>query len=182
MAFLTAGESVERMASYCRVEQMLFGLLGGWSLEVEAPAAKLALLTAADHSAWRAKRWFEMLPTAPPGPDAFLTPTSVERDVFARAVDLVGASQGARMVVAYDHLLPGLRDAMSTHLEATTAVADGPIRRLLQIALTDISNDLGDGIGPMELVLASAEERATAERIGAELAGAEARIGHIFGA
>ncbi len=180
MAFLTAGESVERMAAYCRVEQMLFGLLGSWSVEVEVPAAKLALLTAADHSAWRAKRWFEMLPTAPPGPDAFLTPTSVERDVFALVADLVGTSQGARMVVTYNHLLPGLRDAMSSHLEATTAVADGPVRRLLRIALTDISTDLGDGVGPMELVLASGQERASAERIGAELADAEARIGHIF--
>ena len=182
MAFLTAGESVERMAAYCRVEQLLFGLLGGWAAEVELPAAKLALLNAADHSAWRAKRWFEMLPTAPPGPDALLTPTEVEREAFNLIVDLVGDSQAARMVVAYEELLPGLQAAMSAHLERTTAVADGPIRRLLNIAITDLSNDLGEGIGPMELVLASAEERAMAERIGAELAGAEARIGHIFGA
>jgi hypothetical protein len=52
---------------------------------------------------------------------------------------------------------------------------------LLDIALTDVSNDLVEGIGPMELVMGMAEERATAERVGAELAGAKARITHIFG-
>jgi hypothetical protein len=182
MAFLTAGESVERMAAYCRVEQLLFGLLGGWAAEIELPAAKLSLLNAADHSAWRAKRWFEMLPTAPPGPDALLTPAEVERETFNLIVDLVGDSQGARMAVAYEELLPGLHAAMSAHLERTTAVADGPIRRLLNIAITDISNDSIEGLGPMELVMAAAENRAAAERVGAELAAANARIGHIFGA
>lgn len=182
MSFLTAGESVDRMAAYCRVEQLLFGLLGGWAAEVEVPAAKLALLGAADHSGWRAKRWFEMLPTAPPGPDALLTPTTVEREAFGLVADLVGESQGARMVVAYEELLPGLRSAMADHLERTTAVADGPIRRMLKISLTDIENDLAEGIGPMELVMTTAAERSAADRVGAELAVANARIGHIFGA
>jgi hypothetical protein len=52
---------------------------------------------------------------------------------------------------------------------------------LLDIALTDVSNDLAEGIGPMELVLTTAEERAVAERVGAELAVAKARFTHIFG-
>lgn len=181
MAFLTAGESVERMASYCRVEQLLFGLFGQWATDVELPVAKLALVSAADHSAWRAKRWFEMLPTAPPGPGALLTLTSVEREAFGLIADLVGKSQGARMVVAYEELLPGLQAAMAVHLERTTAVADAPVRRLLDISLTDVSNDLAEGIGPMGLVMSSAEERAAAERVGAELAVAKAGITYIFG-
>ena len=181
MAFLTAGESVERMATYCRVEQLLFGLFGQWSADIELPAAKLALLSAADHSAWRAKRWFEMLPTAPPGPDAFLTMTATEREVFALVADRVGTSQGARMVVAYQQLLSGLGDAMADHLSRTTAVADAPVQRMLTIAMTDIGNDLAEGIGPMELVLGSADERAAAERIGAEVASANVQFGHIFG-
>ena len=181
MAFLTAGESVERMASYCRVEQLLFGLFGQWATEVELPVAKLALVSAADHSAWRAKRWFEMLPTAPPGPDALLTLTTVEREAFDLIAELVGESKGARMVVAYGELLPGLRTAMAAHLERTTTVADAPIRRLLNISLTDVSNDEAEGIGPMELVMTTAQERAAAERVGAELASANARITHIFG-
>jgi hypothetical protein len=181
MAFLTAGESVERMASYCRVEQLLFGLFGQWATEVELPVAKLALVSAADHSAWRAKRWFEMLPTAPPGPDALLTLTTVEREAFGLIAELVGESQGARMVVAYRELLPGLRTAMVAHLERTTTVADAPIRRLLNISLTDVANDEAEGIGPMELVMTTAQEQAAAERVGAELASANARITHIFG-
>jgi hypothetical protein len=110
-----------------------------------------------------------------------LTLTTVEREAFDLIAELVGESQGARMVVAYGELLPGLRTAMAAHLERTTTVADAPIRRLLNISLTDVSNDVAEGIGPMELVMTTAEERAAAERVGAELAGANARITHIFG-
>ena len=122
-----------------------------------------------------------MLPTAPPGPDALLTLTTVEREAFDLIAELVGESQGARMVVAYGELLPGLRTAMAAHLERTTTVADAPIRRLLNISLTDVSNDVAEGIGPMELVMTTAQERAAAERVGAELASANARMTHIFG-
>ena len=180
MAFLTAGESVERMARYCRVEQMLFGMLGGWSADLTEPDAKLVMLSTADHCAWRAKRWDELLPTAPPGPDAFLTPTAAESEAFSLTADLVRDSQVARMVVAYDALLPRLRQAMTGHLERTTAVADGPVQRILAIAITDIENDLAASKGPMELVLSFPESREHAQRIGAELAENEAVISSLF--
>jgi hypothetical protein len=182
MEFLTAGESVDRMASYCRVEQLLFGLLGEWAAEVSEPTAKLALVATADHCAWRSRRWFEMLPTAAPGPDAFLTPSDTEREVFALVADLVGSSQGSRMVLAYEELLPAIRGAMIEHLERTTAAADGPVRRLLGIAITDISNDLETSSGPREVVLALAEERAHAKQSKAALAAATTQIRQIFGA
>jgi len=182
MEFLTAGESVDRMASYCRVEQLLFGLLGGWATDVSEPIAKLALVATADHCAWRSRRWFEMLPTAAPGPDSFLIPTDTEREVFALITDLVGSSQGVRMAVAYDEMLPALRGAMVDHLERTSAVADGPVRRLLGIAITDISNDLEASSGPRDVVLALAEERTLAENSKAGLAAATAQIRQIFGA
>jgi len=181
MEFLTAGESVDRMASYCRVEQLLFGLLGGWAAEVTEPTAKLTLVANADHCAWRSRRWFEMLPTAAPGPDAFLVPTAIEREVFTLVADLAGSSQGAQMVLAHEELLPALRGAMIEHLERTTAIADGPIRRLLGIAITDISNDLETSTGSREAVLALAEERAHAEQSKAALATAATQIRQIFG-
>lgn len=180
MAFITAGESVERMARYCRIEQMLFGMLGRWSADLTEPDAKLVTLSTADHCAWRAKRWFELLPTAPPGPDAFLTPTPSEREAFGLVTDLVGDSQAARMVAAYDVLLPGLRQSMIGHLERTAAVADAPIQRMLGIAISDIENDLAAGIGPMERVLTSPEARDQAQRIGAQLAASEAGISGLF--
>ena len=124
MEFLTAGESVDRMASYCRVEQLLFGLLGRWVVDVSEPSAKLTLVATADHCAWRSRRWFEMLPTAAPGPDAFMEPTDIEHEVFTLVAELAGSSQGAQMVLAYEELLPALRGAMIEHLERTTAVAD----------------------------------------------------------
>lgn len=181
MAFITAGESVKRMARYCRIEQMLFGMLGRWSADLTEPTTKLVTLSAADHCAWRAKRWFELLPTAPPGPDAFLTPTAAEREAFGLVSDLVADSQAARMVAAYDVLLPGLRQAMVGHLERTSAVADAPIQRMLAIAITDIENDLAAGVGPMERALTSPDEREQAQRIGAQLAASEAGISGLFG-
>lgn len=180
MAFITAGESVERMARYCRIEQMLFGMLGRWSTDLVEPTAKLVALSTADHCAWRAKQWFELLPTAPPGPDAFLTPTATEREAFGLVTDLVGESQAARMVAAYDVLLPRVRQAMIDHLEDTSAVADAPIQRMLAIAITDIENDLAAGVGPMERVLATPQEREWAQRTGAQLAASEARIRPLF--
>lgn len=180
MAFLTAGESVERMASHCRIEQMLFGVFGGWAGELKDPNAKIVMLSTADHCAWRAKRWYEMLPTAPPGPDALLTPTMAEREAFALVSDLVGSSQGAQMVVAYQSLLPALHRALTEHLERTTTVADGPIRRMLRIALTDVDTDLASGVGPMEAVLAAPGERDHAERISAQLSANEGGIRQLF--
>ena len=180
MAFLTAGESVDRMATYCRIEQMLFGLLGGWVADLTEPTAKLAMLSTADHCAWRARRWFEMLPTAPPGPDAFLPATVSEHEVFRRVADAVGDSQGARLVVTHRVLLPALRNALIDHLEHTSTVADGPIRRLLGISITDLDHDLVAGQGPMELVLTSPGERTDAERIEAELSADETGIEQIL--
>jgi hypothetical protein len=69
---------------------------------------------------------------------------------------------------------------MTGHLERTTAVADGPVQRILAIAITDIENDLAASKGPMELVLSFSESREHAQRIGAELAENEAVISSLF--
>ena len=111
-----------------------------------------------------------------------MEPTDIEHEVFTLVAELAGSSQGAQMVLAYEELLPALRGAMIEHLERTTAVADGPIRRLLGIAITDVSNDLETSIGPREMVLALAEERAHAEQSKAGIAGATTQIRQIFGA
>lgn len=180
MTFTTAGDSVERMATYCRVEQLSFSLLGGWVAGVETPAAKLALLAAADHCAWRSRRWFEMLPTAPPGPDAYLTPTTIESDAFDGVADLDGA--GARLSLAFEELLPALRAAMRLHLDRTTEVADAPVRRLLRIAITDVSDDLDAAAGALDQVFALPGERDAADRLRAQRTGSGASFDRIFGA
>ncbi|MEI7622399.1 MAG: hypothetical protein WCJ88_02475 [Actinomycetes bacterium] len=180
MAFLTAGESVDRMATYCRIEQLQFGLLGGWVTDLAEPTAKLVMLSTADHCAWRAQRWFEMLPTAPPGPDALLTGTLSELEVFSRLATAVGTSQGARLVVAYRMLLPTLLGALIAHLESTTAVADAPVRRILGIAITDLENDLSAANGPTDLVLARPEERLWAEQSEAQLVAATSGIEQLL--
>lgn len=180
MTFLSAGESVEAIARYCRIEQMLFAVLGRWSAEVTDPNAKLALLSASDHCAWRSKRWFELLPTAPPGPDSFLTSTTAEREWFGLVADRVGDSEGSRMVMTYQLLLPGIHRAMSDHLDRTSPVADAPVQRILAIAMTDVDRDIAAGVGPMEIVLRSPQDRDDAERRDAELASSEPQFWALF--
>ncbi len=180
MAFITAGDSVERMASYCRIEQLLFGLLGEWAIDLDEPTAKLAMVSAADHCAWRAKRWYELLPTAPPGPDAFLTSVPGELEVFEATATIVGDSQSGRLAMAFEVLLPGIQRAMIDHLDRTTEVADAPIRRMLAIAVTDIENDRAAAVEPSRLILASSAERERAERIQAEFAARTVGISALF--
>ena len=179
MSFITAGDSVERMATYCRVEQSTFALLGGWTAEIDQPAAKLALSSAADHCAWRARRWFEMLPTAPPGPDAFLTPTEIELETFDGLTGIVTGA-GAHLSVAFDQLLPALRDAMRSHLDRTTSVADAPVRRLLRIAITDVTEDLESAADAVRAVLGLPGEREGADRVRADLMSAGVSFDPLF--
>lgn len=181
MGFLSAGESIDRMATYCRVEQLFFGLLGGWVTEVHEPTAKLALLGAADHCAWRALRWFEMLPTAPPGPDALIASVESELAAVATIADVTGEAPAARMVMAYEGLLPALVAVLRAHLAETTAVADAPVQRMLEIAIADVDRDLRAAIDPVERVVSGPDGGREAERIRAAIASDTAGIGRLLG-
>lgn len=178
--FLTAGATVDRIAAYCRIEQAMFALLGGWAPSFDDPDAKAAALELADHAAWRARRWYELLPTAPPGPDSFLTPTVGEREVFATARTAGGSSAAAGMSVVVVELLPLLLAGMRDHLDAAPEVSQGPIRRILDIVITDGDRDLIVGLRVLGPLVASTEGRSEADRACGEVAVAISRRGGMF--
>lgn len=180
MDFLTAGATVDRIAAYCRIEQALFALLGGWASSFDDPDAKVAALELADHAAWRARRWYELLPTAPPGPDSFLSPTPRESTIFATARTAGGSSDAARMCVVILELLPVLLDGMREHLDAAPEVSQGPVRRILDIAITDVERDGALGLGVLESLVAAADARSGAETARGEVASALLASGGLF--
>ena len=140
----TAGGLAERLGGYCWAEQQLFGLLGGWAPLVAEPDVKLALAEQGDHAAWRAQRWYEVLPTAPPGPDALVTGP----DGVAAAIDGLRAAElstPARLVVSHRVLLPALAAAVRAHLDWSSSVGEAPVGRVLRICLDDLLADWVSG-------------------------------------
>lgn len=177
---MTAAESVEAIAAYCRAEQLVFALLGDGAARFTVPAAVAPTIAAADHAAWRARRWFEVLPTAPPGPDAFLVPTDADREIAAIARDHA-VDEATLLAIVVVELLPRLRAAMQGHLDRTSPVADAPIRRLLDIALRDLDTDLAALLGAFETATASSTDRDRADRAAGAVAAIAARTGWLVG-
>ena len=85
-----------------------------------------------------------------------------------------------RLSVAFDQLLPALRDAMRSHLDRTTSVADAPVRRLLRIAITDVTEDLESAADAVRAVLGLPGEREGADRVRADLMSAGVSFDPLF--
>lgn len=132
-----------RIGGYCWIEQQFFALFGGWVPSTADPESKLLLAELGEHAGWRARRWFEALPTAPPGADSLVLAPAGAEAVLAAAVQ-AGQDAGdprGRLVLAAGVLLPALAIAMETHLASSSTVSTAPVRRLLEIGLFDIGRD-----------------------------------------
>jgi hypothetical protein len=147
---LTAAGLAVRLGHYCWAEQQLFSLLGGWVVGTDAHDAKALLLELAEHAAWRAQRWYELLPTAPPGADALVAAPEGAvplAELVDGALDGPGgerrdAGPATRFACAARVLLPRLLAAYTAHLDWSDHVRDAAVRRVLAVALDDLSNDL----------------------------------------
>lgn len=132
-----------RIGGYCWIEQQLFALFGGWVPSTTDPESKLLLAELGEHAGWRARRWFEALPTAPPGADFLVLAPAGAETVLAAAVQ-AGQDAGdpcGRLVLAAGIILPALASAMEAHLASSSKVSTAPVSRLLEIGLFDISRD-----------------------------------------
>ena len=139
----TARGLAARIGGYCWVEQQFFALFGGWVPSTSDPESKLLLAEFGEHAGWRARRWFEALPTAPPGADSLVLPpdgTEAVLTAAARAGKDAGDPRG-RLVLAAGILLPALSGVMEVHLASSSTVSTAPVRRLLEIGLFDIGRD-----------------------------------------
>ena len=173
---LGAHETVERLATHCRAEQLVFAVLGDGATRIAASNSAGVLAAAADHAAWRARRWYELLPTAPPGPDALVGPTDADREVLA-AVREHAVGEVELLAIAAVELLPRLLRSAEDHLARCTAVADAPVRRILAIASTDLRADLADLLGAFERAVVEPADRDRADRAAGAVAAIAARAG-----
>jgi hypothetical protein len=164
-----------RLGAYCWAEQRLFALLGGWITEIPEPDVKLAVAEHADHAAWRAQRWYELLPTAPPGADALV----VAPPGVAAALDAVaGLAAGPdrtpeKLAVAYRVLFPRLAAALRAHLDWSPVVAEPAVGRIAALALDDVGADWAAG---ERLVQALVGDAGTLGRVAAAQAAGEAPL------
>ncbi|MCU0311394.1 MAG: hypothetical protein MUE36_10685 [Acidimicrobiales bacterium] len=141
----SATATVERLGRYCWAEQELFALLGGWAPEI--PEHDVAALVAeqAEHAAWRAERWFELLPGAP-GTGLVVAPEGLD-DLGDRARQAADGPTRTveKLAVAYRLLAPRLVAAYVAHLGWATPHREAAARRLLGIAVADLTGDLVEG-------------------------------------
>jgi hypothetical protein len=161
-----------RLGAYCWAEQQVFGLLGGWIAEIAEPDVKLAVAEHADHAAWRAQRWYELLPTAPPGADVLVAPPTGLAPAMAVAAGLAAGPDRTieKLTIAHRVLLPRLAGALRAHLDWSPAVSEPAVGRMLTIALGDLTADWVTGERLLQALAADPEAlgRAAAAQAGAE--------------
>ena len=147
---LSAPESARRLGLCCWLEQQAFSLLGSWVTEIPEPDAKLTVLEVAEHSAWRAQRWYELLPTAPPGADVLVTGIDALGPFFGAVAGAAGPGRSAEKLVVAEGLLT-LIDVVVADLEDRTApLAGADVRRICGIARRDLATDIARCRGLIE--------------------------------
>lgn len=174
---MTAESTVARLATHCRIEQLLFSTLGGWAPTIEDSSARIVAVELSDHAAWRARRWYELLPTAPPGPDALLVATETEIELAGVIAEAAGPTDAGRFGIVVGELLPRMIGALQAHLAEAPDVSQRPIRRILEIAIADLERDLSVGLGALEVVAGDADTRAESDRARGRVAAVLARSG-----
>lgn len=138
----SAPESARRIGMCCWFEQQVFALLGRWVIDIEEPEPKILLLELSEHAAWRAQRWYELLPTAAPGADALVIGGDELDELIISADAASGAHQTpAKLIVA--GALIGILDAIVADLaDRTAAISGAAVLRIAGIARADLATDL----------------------------------------
>ena len=155
---LTAAAVAQRLGGYCWIEQLLFGLLGGWVAEIPELDVKSLVAEQAEHAGWRAQRWFELLPTAPPGPDALVGPPDGLGALSDRAHAVADGPErtAEKLVVVHRVLLPRLVAAYTAHLDWAPYATESSGRRMLGISLAELTDDLRHGERLLQALLPGA--------------------------
>jgi len=161
---LSAPESARRVGAYCWLEQQAFASFGGSVTSIIDPVAKLTMLELGEHAAWRAQRWFELLPTAPPGADALVIGTPLLEALVAAFSSLPDDGGTLDIFIAAEALLELMDRSVADHLDRTTLLAEPALHRIAEIARTDIAGDL---VGCRAVLRASQGQldRATVDRL-----------------
>jgi hypothetical protein len=162
LAPLSIEEAARRIGTYKWVEMRLFEILGGWVSTVSEPQVKMLLGEQCHHHAWHAELWHHRLPELREMNAEHLTgPANNE---VAACLEAVSHAESTieRLVGVFRVLTPHSISTYSAHLDATSAVTDGPTIRSLQLVLTDQNADWRSGERILQTLLRTSDDVAVA--------------------
>jgi len=179
----TAQGSARRLGAYCWAEQQLFALLGGWVAEIDELDAKLIVADHAEHAAWRAQRWYELLPTAPPGADVLVAAPAGGGQAWSSArAQAGGAGRSAeKLAVVHRALLPALLGAYTAHLDWASSVSEAVVRRTLTMVWRDLVADLTQGERLLQALAADGGARTRARLAASAVEDTLVAVGGMIG-
>jgi hypothetical protein len=179
----TAVGLAARTGAYCWAEQQVFALLGGWVQAIPEADVKLMVAEHAEHAAWRARRWHELLPTAPPGPDVLVVAPVGVPAVFAAAGVVAGGPDRTveKLAVAHRVVLARLAAALRSHLDWSSEVTEAAVRRLLAISLDDVVADWTAGERLLQALTGESDALDRAHRAQATVEAPVAAAGGLLG-
>ncbi len=143
-------ESARRIGSFRWLEARSFEILGAWVPSTPEAGVKLLLARQSAHHGWHAQLLELCLPsTKDHDPESVTTAPSPG---IAALLDAVAAAPGTleRLVAVYQVLTPEKIAAYERHLDAANPVADGAVRRVLRIVLTDEVDHITEGLAAIE--------------------------------
>jgi hypothetical protein len=141
-------EMARRVGGYQWLEMQMFEILGSWVKTIPENPVKLRLGADCYHHSWHAEMWQQRLPELREMPiDRLVAPFSPQ---IAACVEAVRETQGQdqtleKLVGAYRVLVPYKISMYTDHLRKASPVSDGPIIRILTLALTDEMADWREG-------------------------------------
>jgi hypothetical protein len=151
-SFRTIGQLAERCGHYCWLESRLFEVAGSWATSAPAgtpspddPAIRVFLSAMSARHAFFAGQWRDRLPVrADVDADALIVPPP---GGAAEALDLLGTAPDLVAVLAglIEQFLPRLGTTYDHHLAQTSAVNEGPVRAVLELAVFRTGQELQGG-------------------------------------
>lgn len=140
------------IGAYRWIESALHATLGSWVATAAIPAAQIHLDGESMRHAWHAELWTERLPVLRDvDPDIWSQASPASAALMAVLEGGVGPGEDGvgqgpvgvlcRLAGLARVVLPRLEVTYRAHLDVASPVADGPLRRTLQLVTRDIAED-----------------------------------------
>ena len=146
---LTLVQTAQACGRYRWVEERLFEVTGAWAGTTEATRAQLFFHRWSRIHGWHAELWAARRPRGTVIDDVGDAPPG-EGDLLRAAVERLGDLPAAAAAAGFLAELTGavlapLAAAYRGHLRRTSPVADGPVMRVLAVALADAEEEMAAG-------------------------------------
>lgn len=139
---VTLDAAARKLGAWCWAERRCFEILGGWVRDTEEPALKAMFAAHSRHHAWRAERWYEILPRAYVAPVAQLVGDPGDGAVFDALAGVEGSGQ--RLAAHYHLVYRELVSAYEASPDLMSPATDAPALRAIRIIVGDALHDLAE--------------------------------------